>query len=419
MLLSKPSVLASILAVIVAVPGWLMASGSSCVAPRLTGRGQSTHIEIMSNKPWVYVTMNGSRPMHFILDAGSPFTILDKGLPEQVGFTNAGDTTFANGFVAQRWQPRACVHALGSTLSNIAIGDIELDHVSAVEGTRLEGLIGGQFFLKHVVRLNYMESTADVFPASYDYHGDGSIVPLNVDGLMFVDALVEAPDGRQVRGNFIVDTGVRMPLLINGSWADANGLLTAERRVPNATVGVGVGGATRGDIFRVRSATFGDFTLRDVMTVAARDSVVITPEGGLAGIIGGDFLRRFRMTIDYPHQRLVLEETPETYQPFVYDRSGTFLLAEGEDFRTIRVHDVFTGSPAEDAGMRAGDRIVSIDGKNARRLGLEKVRALFRANNTRYRLVLERGGELVTAQLVTKELLETRAAVVQGASQGS
>jgi len=207
---------------------------------------------------------------------------------------------------------------------------------------------------------------------------------------------------------------VRMPLLINGSWADANGLLMAEKRVPNAMVGLGVNGETRGDIFRVKSATFGDFTLRDVMTVASRDSVVVTPDGGLAGIIGGDFLRRFRLTIDYPHHQLVLEETPETYQPFVYDRSGTFLLSEGEDYRTIRVRTVFPGSPAEDAGVHAGDRIVSVDGENARRLGLEKVRALFREDNTRYRLVLERGGSLVTAQLVTKELLSTRAAVVEG-----
>jgi C-terminal processing protease CtpA/Prc len=64
--------------------------------------------------------------------------------------------------------------------------------------------------------------------------------------------------------------------------------------------------------------------------------------------------------------------------------------------------------------VRAGDRIVSVDGRNARRLGLEKVRALFREDNTRYRLVLERNGELVTAQIVTKELLQTPAAVVQG-----
>jgi C-terminal processing protease CtpA/Prc len=82
------------------------------------------------------------------------------------------------------------------------------------------------------------------------------------------------------------------------------------------------------------------------------------------------------------------------------------------------VKSIIAGSPAEDAGVRGGDRLVSIDGKNVRRLGLDAVRRLFRENNTRYRLVLERGGEMVTTQLVTKDLLETKAAVVEG-SKGS
>ncbi|HKW13959.1 MAG TPA: aspartyl protease family protein [Candidatus Krumholzibacteria bacterium] len=392
---------------------------TSCPPDRLDARGSSHHMDIISNKPWVYVTFNGSRPLHFILDAGSPFTLLNTGLPETVGFSNAGDTTFANGFTVKRYTPRACVRTLGATISNIEIGDIELDHVSAMEGERLDGLIGGQFFLKHVVRINYMESTIDVFPASYVYHGDGAVLPLNVDGLGFTDASVMAPDGHYIKGTFIVDTGVRMGLLLNAPFVDNNGLLAAEKRVPKASVGVGVNGETRGDIFRVRDVEIGGFHLPDVVAVCSRDEVVIDSNSGLAGIIGGDLLRRFRVTEDYPHSQLVLEETPETYQPFVYDRSGLFLLGEGEDYRTIRVHRVIAGSPAEDAGIRENDRIVSVDGRAARRLGLESMRALFREDNTRYRLVLEREGGLVNAQLMTKDLLKTRAAVVEGATKGS
>jgi len=150
------------------------------------------------------------------------------------------------------------------------------------------------------------------------------------------------------------------------------------------------------------------------MSVVSRDDVVLEQDDPLAGIIGADLLRRFRVTMDYPHNQIILETTPETYSPFVYDRSGLFLLGEGDDYRSIRVKSVIAGSPAEDAGIRGGDRLVSIDGKNAQRLGLDATRRLFRENNTRYRLVLERDGELVTAQLVTRDLLETRAAVVEG-----
>lgn len=401
--------------VTVALPAASRAGDTPCVAPRLSARGQSQHIDIISYKPWVSVSMNNSRPMHFILDAGSPFTLLNIGVPETVGFERGPDRTFENGFVDHTYTPKACVNVLGVTMSDIDIGDIELDHVSAMEGERIDGLVGGQLFSQYVVRINYMESTVDVFPASYEYKGDGIVLPLTVDGLCFTDASVLSPDGRWVRGTFIVDTGVRMALLLNGPFVDKNELLMAEKRVPRASVGVGVNGETKGDIFRVSQIELGGFYLSDVMSVASRDDVVIESEDPLAGIIGADLLRRFRVTFDYPHKQLILEVTPETYAPFVYDRSGLFLLGEGDDYRTIRVHSVIAGSPAEDAGIRKGDRLVSVDGKNARRLGLEATRRLFRENHTRYRLVLERDGALVTARLLTRDLLETRAAVVEGA----
>jgi Aspartyl protease len=264
-----------------------------------------------------------------------------------VGFSVASETTQEGGFMVRTYTPKACVGVLGVTVSNITIGDIELDHVSAVEGTRVDGLMGGELFSKYVVRIDYMRSSVDVFPASYEYHGDGTILPLTIDGLVFTDASVLAPDGHYVRGTFIVDTGVRLALLLNGPFVDKNHLLDGQRRVPHATVGVGVGGETRGDVFRVSEFALEGLHMSDVMAVASRDNVVVDPNDGLAGIIGGDFLRRFRLTLDYPHHRMVLEETPETRAPFNYDRSGMFLLAEGDDFRTIRVHRVIAGSTAE------------------------------------------------------------------------
>jgi predicted aspartyl protease len=358
----------------------------------------------------VQVRFNGSRPLHFVLDAGSPFTLLNTGIPQTIGFSVASETTLANGFVARSYTPKACVRVLGVTLFDIGIGDIELDHVSAVEGTRVDGLIGGELFSKYVVRIDYMAGDIEVFPASYEYHGDGTVLPLTIDGLAFTDASVQAPDGHYVKGRFIVDTGVRMALLFNAPFVEKNGLLDGQKRVPRVTVGVGVNGETTGDVFQVRDAEIGGLHLPNVIAVVSRDGVVIDPNSGLAGIIGGDFLQRFRLTLDYPHHQMILEETPQTYRPFNYDRSGMFLLAEGDDLRTIRVHRVFTGSPAEDAGIHAGDRIVSIDGRAARRLGLEETRRLLREDNTRYRVRLEREGKMVDAQLVTCDLLRTKAA---------
>src|SRR5258705_1344398 len=127
------------------------AASGYCTAPKLGTRGGPQHIEIISNKPFVHVRFNGSKPLHFVLDAGSSFTLLNTGVPQTVGFSVASETTREGGFVVRTYTPKACVGVLGVTVPDIEIGDIELDHVSAVEGTRVDGLVGGELFSKYVV----------------------------------------------------------------------------------------------------------------------------------------------------------------------------------------------------------------------------------------------------------------------------
>ncbi len=384
----------------------------NCTSGRLPYRSGRHHIDLISNKPFVTVQLNDSRPLYFVFDAGCPFTLLNTGLARELGFTPAPSDVRVGGF-APAFEPMACVRVLGAAIPDIRVGEIELDHVSAVEGVRVDGLVGGEFFSRYVVLIDYPRSSVSVFPASFDYRGDGVIMPLEIDHLAFTEGVIQTRDGRSVRGKFIVDTGVRMPLLLNGPFVDRNDLLAGETAVRGITVGVGAQGETRGDVFRVPGFRMQGLEMDDVIAVASRDTVVLGSDDGLAGIIGGDLLRRYRVWFDYPHHRLILEITPHSDEPYVYDASGMFLLSEGEDFRTIRVHRVAPRSPADLAGILAGDRLVSIDGRFASRLGLEEARRLLREENRRYRMRLERDGKRVNAGFVTQDLLGSKAASTQ------
>jgi hypothetical protein len=203
-----------------------------------------------------------------------------------------------------------------------------------------------------------------------------------------------------------------MAFLLNKPFAERHGFVRGVPAVRNLTVGVGVQGETRGDMFVLREAKIAGLRVRDVVSVASLDDVVLDPASNDAGILGGDFLRRFRVWFDYPHSRLILEPTPELAKPFAYDRTGMFLLADGERFRDIRVRSVAARSPADIAGVKAGDRIVSIDGRPAKRIGLNAARRLFREDNTRYRLRLERETAMIDVDLVTRDLMSTGAATL-------
>lgn len=83
------------------------------------------------------------------------------------------------------------------------------------------------------------------------------------------------------------------------------------------------------------------------------------------------------------------------YKDMQADNQGTlvgigirYALREG----AVRVTEVFPGTPAEQAGMKLGDRMLEVDGKPLAGLDLDSVRALIRGDDgTRLRLTVEAG----------------------------
>ena len=82
------------------------------------------------------------------------------------------------------------------------------------------------------------------------------------------------------------------------------------------------------------------------------------------GNIGMPILARFRLVIDYSHDRLYATPYADAAsRPFARDRLGLFLNRKDAAFD---VQFVSPGSSAETAGFRTGDQVTLIDGKPAR-----------------------------------------------------
>jgi hypothetical protein len=128
----------------------------------------------------------------------------------------------------------------------------------------------------------------------------------------------------------------------------------------------GLGGESKGTLFRLADLELDSIHARDVVAVASSDERGAFADPHVAGIIGGDFLRRYCSTSNYPHSRVILGPTPRAAEPFNYDASGLFLVAEGRDLSHIRVLRVIPGSPASAVGLRLRDTILSLDGTRPR-----------------------------------------------------
>jgi S1-C subfamily serine protease len=93
--------------------------------------------------------------------------------------------------------------------------------------------------------------------------------------------------------------------------------------------------------------------------------------------IGSGFLKRFVVTFDYAHQRMWLKPiVPAPIDAGRFDRSGMWINADKGGYEVTAVS---AGGPAEQAGLKAGDVIVALDGQPAVAEKLSDARIMLRA----------------------------------------
>ena len=197
-------------------------------------------------------------------------------------------------------------------------------------------------------------------------------------------AIATMQDGTRVPVKLEVDLGHVLGLsLIPGS---AQGI-----RVPDASVaseGAGLSGVVRRRLGRIRALEFGSIRLNNVVCSFSLSGYETTAER--QGVLGVGMLSRFRLIMDYPGKRMILEPTAKTHEPVEVDMSGVTFWPHGDTFIAKRVRD---DSPASMTGIREGDLLVHLDGAPAARLRLRDIdERLRRGDGEQTRMAIRRDG---------------------------
>lgn len=368
--------------------------------------------EIASNKPFVSVTVNGSAPQWFILDSGNngPSLIahecaerlkLERGADTrvQVGAGSGADVRAAVGTGVAR------LTTLGETLAVAEPRMLTLGHVARVEGRRVDGLIGRDFISRHVIEIDYAANRITIHdPETYTPPAGAIVVPLSLDtGWPVVEGSVTPPGGTPIPCRLIIDTGVRFTIALFRPFSVRHGLYDPAGGLGDRVVGTGMGGVSRGDIGRLDALALGARSFARPVAVISRDTTGVFALDGPDGIVGGELLRRHRVTFDEPHARMILEPYADSVA-FEWDMSGAFLTTDAPDYTRIRVLSVGPKTPAAAAGLLADDEIVGIDGRRTPALRLDQARTLLRTPGTR-QLEVRRGGKVLRVRLEARRMV--------------
>jgi hypothetical protein len=361
--------------------------------------------ELIDNRVFVEVQLNGRGPFHFILDTGAGgFAIVDE-VAERLGL-QVKDAGQENGVGEKK------VRTGGTQIAKVQLGDLRFEDLEAtvfpdlgsgnVFGKQpVDGVVGLDVFQQVVVKHDYIHKILTfTLPDRFNYGGSGVVVHFERPRQIPV---VEAElDG--VRGKFGIDTGARSSLLAYGPFVDKNKLKEKYDAKLEGVTGWGIGGPVRSLLARANELKIGEVVVHDLVIRLSTQKQGLTTSADMAGLIGPDVLSQFDLTVDYPHNRLIFEKNEHYGRWDSYDRAGMWMGQDGEHFTVV---DVIAGGPADEAGIKQGESVLAIDGVSAEKLVLPDVRDQMRHDRagTRIALLLESNGKRRTVVVTLRDLV--------------
>lgn len=255
----------------------------------------------------------------------------------------------------------------GKEIAPKFVSCVDLTMLRAISGERFEGVLGMDVMRGYVVTI---DPDSGLFRI-------GERVPERVKKRAVPVPLTKATE----QGIYSIQARV------NGSGpieleidTGSNGFLSLSRKVwkevfrdnETATAQIliagGDGKTTTTEIGRVARVTV---STNSYTNVIAR----LVPNEAIPSCIGFAFFRRHVTTIDVPHHTMYLMPGKRFGTVEENDMSGLHLIKVE---RKIMVYSVNQGSPASNSGIRSGDEILSINGKDADRMHLQTIREILK-----------------------------------------
>ncbi len=217
-------------------------------------------------------------------------------------------------------------------------------------------IIGAELLRRFVVSIDFDTHLMTLTePSAFHYTGNGIVVPFRIheSHMPIVDGSIDG-----IPGTFSIDTGDAVGLSLNGQFNLDNH--TKDKYQPKfaAAVGYGVGGADYAYVGRANTLTLGGATVKNPIVFLRGGKTGAGADRYESGVVGMPQLHQFNMIFDYADEKMILEPNKMYGDADGYARTGIIL----DGYTPGKIGQIVPGSPADLAGLKAGDTMRSIDG---------------------------------------------------------
>ncbi len=349
---------------------------------------------------YLNVNINGEDGL-WILDCGASASVISTEYAEELGLELQGSITGQGA--------GNTVEVSFTTLPPFSISGLKFDEQNVIaisiqpfmeKLSRLDvcGILGYDFLSRFVTKINYANELISFYlPDSFKYKGEGLIIDSPLEDNMFI---VPMSVDDEYSGMWRLDIGAT-GLGFHYPFAKENNLLEIKSI---ETISFGAGGEIPGRRAKFKFVTIGDFVVYepeisipiDIGSGAFDDKRYI-------GNLGNTVLRHFVLYLDYQNQRIILEKGANYEKEFPRAKSG---MAIWDTEEGVEIFFISPGSPSDKAGLKEGDIILSINGKNIEKFEtLVEIRDLYKSDEgTELILEIKREDEIISIILVLEEL---------------
>ncbi len=339
-----------------------------------------------------FVRPNGSlhQALAFV-DMGSPSTILTSSLFKELQLDRNQRLTFQ----------------IGAMLVHMPAAQVTSDpspRYSVGSDLKVEAVLPAGLMQHYVVVVDYQKKTLTLAPPG-TLKPEGIPVAFHINketGLIAVDASINGRSYPITIDNGSAYTWVRQStarswLAVHPKWERGVGAVG-----PSNMMMAGDGWESSGILLRIPDTRIGSLNLKDVGALAAGPGSPVSGKLELfdwystknalpvIGWLGGNVLKRFRLTIDYPHRTLYWL-TQGTSDSDDLDQVGLTLQAKGGDYIVAAVATK-AGKPSVQ-NVQPGDKLLRIDALKTRHASWGAIYAAFHGKPGEVRhLLLERKG---------------------------
>jgi Aspartyl protease len=272
------------------------------------------HFELADSLIFMQASINGSHPLWMMLDTGSSVTVFDESVSKMLGirFLVGGNVDGPGQGSSQKlaFANHTTLMFGGEELGDQTVATLPLDWFSREVGRSTDGFLGSNVFRNYVVEIDYANQVLRFHdPAAYSYSGSGQHLPLQFiwKDIPTIRAEVVMQDGTAITGTFLVDSGATTALWLTKDFSEAHPeFLSAQETVELPSV-VAVGGEVSARLGHVAAVRLGGFLVSMPLTQFSKNSSGIFAAPNVAGTIGAETLRKFKVIFDYAHGEMILE----------------------------------------------------------------------------------------------------------------